>query len=315
MISKSTHLEKEDGRPPVPPVRPCIDLHFHSYYSNDAFGDPARYVAIAEECGVQAIAPTEHDNLDSLPAYHTAIQKQGVRLALYSGVEIDVFSKRWGHLHVLAYFFDSRDPGLNEILQREVAGGMRQLRAVVEKMNAAGERIDLDAAFALYREEVPARAVGPKAVWKWLERTGRQPSYKAAQAIYAQYARQTPVQYQSSDLESVLSVVQQAGGVVVLAHPAKMRFTEADVEQALAMGMVGVEVFTPSNLDQVPYWEAVARRKGWVRSGGSDNHAPVEPAWGGWPTCAPMACLEELAGIYEKRFGRAPAPLIGPAIS
>lgn len=312
MIPKSTHTEKEDGRPPVPPVRPCIDFHFHSYYSNDAFGDPARYVAIAAERGVQAIAPTEHDNLDSLPVYRAAIQAQGARLALYSGVEIDVVSKRWGHMHILAYFFDPRDHGLNEILRREVEGGMRQLHAVVEKMNTAGERIDLEAAFALYREEAPARAVGPKSVWKWLERTGRQPNYKAAQALYAQYAKQTPVLHQSSDLEAVLRVVQQAGGVVVLAHPAK-RFTEADVEAALSMGMAGVEVYTPSNNDQVPHWEAVAQRRGWVCTGGSDNHAPIESEWNGWPTCAPTACLEALSGVYEKRFGRAPAPLFGPS--
>jgi len=289
-------------------VQACIDFHFHSYYSNDAFGDPAAYVALAQARGVVAIAPTEHDNLDSLPVYKQAIENQRAALALYSGVEIDVITPRWGHCHVVAYFFDPGNAELQRLLQNEVEGGMRQFRTVVEKMNQDKQNVDVEAAFALYRQDAPNRAVGPKAVWKWIHQTGRAPDFKAAQELYGRYAKQVPVVHESMPLQDAVRAVHGAGGIMSLAHPAG-RFSENDAEEFHALGIDSVEVFTPSNRDKVAEWETIARRRGWTMCGGSDNHDAVGQTWTGWPTGASASLLEGLFEAHEKRHGRRPQTL------
>jgi predicted metal-dependent phosphoesterase TrpH len=287
----------------------CIDFHFHSYYSGDAFGDPATYISLAKARGITAIAPTEHDNIDSLAPYREAILSQRARVTLYSGVEIDVLTKRWGHFHIVAYCFDTKDAALLKLLQHEVDGGLRALHTVVKAMNADNQKIDIDAAFAHYRKEYSQRAVGPKAVWKWLHETGRQATQADAKSLYGRYSKEVKSDHQSGSLEAAIKAVHDAGGILSVAHPARF-FNESDVDELLRLGIDLVEVYTPSNNDSVAQWEALAHRKGWVMTGGSDNHDAVGENWKGWPTTASSSLLERFIGAYEKRHGRAPVPLV-----
>ncbi|MCZ7646742.1 MAG: PHP domain-containing protein [Planctomycetota bacterium] len=291
-------------------VRPCLDFHFHTYYSNDAFGDPAAYVALAAERGVAALAPAEHDNLDSLPAFAREIERQGAPVALYSGVEIDTDCERWGHCHVLAFFFDPMHAGLRALLRREVDAGLARLGEIAARMRAAGMEADLDAAFAHARREAPERTVGPKALWLWLHETGRAPSFEAAKALYHEHARAIPATHRCADFELTLRTVHEAGGIALLAHPQLTRFAESDVAAMMRQGLDGVEVYhTGSGTEGIEKWERLARWHGWPMSGGSDNHLAVDASWTGWPTAAPATLLEGLFQAAERRHAREPRAL------
>ncbi|HTL51863.1 MAG TPA: PHP domain-containing protein [Planctomycetota bacterium] len=289
-------------------VKPCIDFHFHSVYSNDAFGAPGRYIALAAASQVVAIAPTEHDNTDSLAVYVREAAAQKAALKIYSGVEIDTLSDRWGHFHMLAFFFDPAHAGLQAILQREVAGGMTRLEAVAERMRAAGEKIDLPAAYELYRQPNPGRAVGPKALWHWLQATGRTDTLEAAKDLYNKFGQAVPVDHRSTDIQVVIDTVHAAGGVTILAHPAR-DYTEADIDAMVRLGLDGVEVFHMAKVEYMNLWRSVCQRKGLPMTGGSDNHGVVGPDQNPWPTYAPAHLLEPLFKAAEKRHGKTPQPL------
>ncbi len=294
--------------PAYPPVRPCIDLHFHSVYSVDAFGVPSEYVRLASANGITAVAPAEHDNLDSLPKYKAAIQKQAAPLTLYSGVEIDVASK-WGPMHILAYLFDIENRALNDILEKEVRGGWKALLAVVEAMNADGWRIDVAAVSEHARKKVTDRAIGSKALWLWLSETESckagqsRLTYAEAKKVYGQYARELPPAHTSTPIKDVIQVIHDAGGIAVLAHPNKT-FSEEDVTEMIGMGVAAVEVYTPSNGNSVGRWEEVCKRRGWPMSGGSDYHGDTDDSFEAWPTSVPADLLDALFAAYEKRQGR-----------
>lgn len=294
---------------PTPiPVQPCIDFHFHSYYSNDAFGRPGAYIARAAQSQVAAIAPTEHDNTDSLAVYVREAQAIRAPLQIFSGVEIDTCSERWGHFHMLAFFFDPAHAGLQAILKNEVDAGMRRLNAVSARMQAAGEKIDLPAAYALYRESAPDRAVGPKALWKWLHATGRSASMDEGKELYNRFGGDLPVDHRSAETKTVIDTVHAAGGITILAHPGK-DFTEADIDAMRQLGLDGIEVFHMARVDYMRTWREVAVRRGWPMTGGSDNHAAVDAAFDAWPTFAPAHLLEPLLRAAEKRHGKAPRPV------
>lgn len=291
--------------------QPCIDFHFHSVYSNDAFGVPAEYIALAAKQQVVAIAPTEHDNTDSLAKYVAAAQAIRAPLQIFSGVEIDTYHERWGHFHLLAFFFDPGHAGLQAILHREVAAGMKRLEAVAAQMRKAGERVDLEAAYALYRSALPDRAVGPKSLWKWLEHTGRAESFDAAKELYNRFADQVPVTHRSAALETVIAQVHAADGITVLAHPCN-DYTEADIQDLFAMGLDGIEVFHMKDVALMKQWLAAAQRHGWPMSGGSDNHQPVSADHCPWPTYASAELLPGLLAAAKKRHGKLPKPAFAP---
>lgn len=294
------------------PRRPCIDFHFHSVYSNDAFGVPADYIAQAAAQDVVAIAPTEHDNTDSLAKYVAAAQSQKANLRIFSGVEIDTDSERWGHFHMLAFFFDPRHAGLQAILKREVDSGMARLEAVAAAMRKAGEAIDLPAAFARYRSLVADRAVGPKALWQWLEHTGRAKTFADAKKLYAEFDKQIPRGPRPTDIQTVMNTVHTAGGICVLAHPGD-EFSEKDIEAMFELGLDGVEVFHMTRTDYMQRWRAVAQARGWPMSGGSDNHEAVANGTAPWPTYASAELLPGLFAACKKRHGREPKPAYAPA--
>ena len=79
-----------------------IDLHTHSSVS-DGSDLPERIPELAAAAGCSAVALTDHDRLDGLPAAAARAAEVGVRLV--PGCEI---SCRWdrGNLHVLVYFVE-----------------------------------------------------------------------------------------------------------------------------------------------------------------------------------------------------------------
>ena len=90
------------------PERGKADLHLHSTCS-DGLWEPARVVSEAKRCGVEAMALTDHDTCEGLPAASCAAADLG--LAFLPGVEISVTHPAAGELHVLGYGMDRGWPG------------------------------------------------------------------------------------------------------------------------------------------------------------------------------------------------------------
>jgi 3',5'-nucleoside bisphosphate phosphatase len=83
----------QDGTRPV-------DLHLHSTASDGAF-PPDEVVAQATRAGLGAIALTDHDTLDGVPAALAAGARLGLRIV--AGCEFSVAAP-WGEMHLLGYF-------------------------------------------------------------------------------------------------------------------------------------------------------------------------------------------------------------------
>ena len=82
-------------------------------------------------------------------------------------------------------------------------------------------------------------------------------------------------------LEEAISWIRGAGGVAVLAHPARYRLSAAQFEELLRRfdeaGGAAVEVSSGSHgPDDMRRWAHVARHWGFAASIGSDFHAPAE---------------------------------------
>jgi hypothetical protein len=104
-------------------------------------------------------------------------------------------------------------------------------------------------------------------------------------------------------LAEAIRLLLEMGAVPVLAHPGLLRRPDL-VEEVAGLGILGVEVFYPKHApEQVRAFEAFARERGLVATGGSDFHAPGQPA----PLGSQRVPAEVLEALRARREARTPA--------
>ena len=251
------------------------DLHSHSTVS-DGLLTPAELVRRAKENGVELLSLTDHDELDGLSEARTEAAKCG--LAFTNGVEISV---SWGDdqtVHIVGLGFDDAFPPLAEGVVKVRNGRdsrAQRIAAELEKVGihgayegalryAGNPALISRAHFARYIVEL-RHAKDVTSVFDWWLAKGK-PGYVA---------------HPWATLEDALSWINGAGGLAVIAHPARYRLTRIELthlyERFRDLGGVGIEILSGSHSDEEARECArVARHYGFLASRGSDFHGPGE---------------------------------------
>ena len=87
------------------PPGPYVDLHSHTTAS-DGRATPEELIALAKAGDLQAVAITDHDTLDALPAAQRAADLAGV--ALISGIELSTIDGA-REIHLLGLHLSTTD--------------------------------------------------------------------------------------------------------------------------------------------------------------------------------------------------------------
>ena len=247
------------------------DWHIHSTAS-DGTARPAEIARLAAREGFDAIALTDHDTMDGVGECADACREVG--LAFLPGVEISTGGDR--EVHLLGYGLDAERvaPRL-----RLVRGDREErMRAMVEKCRMAG----LDVTEEDVREIAGGAPLGRPHLAMALVRRGYASSVKNAFDRYLGDGRPCCVPRGRMPLIEAIEAIHEAGGVAVIAHPVLIRCERRMLTQTLAamleMGVDGVECWhsahTPSDAAELA---AFARRRGALRTGGSDFHGANKP--------------------------------------
>jgi 3',5'-nucleoside bisphosphate phosphatase len=250
------------------------DLHCHSRCSDGTLS-PSALARRAHANGVELWALTDHDEVGGLAEASAAASELG--LAFVSGVEISV-TFAGETVHIVGLGFDADDAELRAGLARTRSG--RQVRAMAMADGLA--RVGLPGAY-----EGAQRYVGnPDLVSRthfarWLVETGVCPDTHTVFRRYLTEGKPGFVAHRWAGLGDAVRWITRAGGVAVIAHPGRYKFTPTE-EFALfsefkAHGGLGVEVLTGSHgqADTLKY-SAMAEEFGLLASRGSDFHSPEE---------------------------------------
>jgi predicted metal-dependent phosphoesterase TrpH len=257
-------------------VEPLLnaDLHCHSVVSDGTL-TPEALAARAKANGVQLWALTDHDEIGGQERAMAAAKAEGMKYL--TGVEISItFAGKT--VHIVGLGFDHKNEALVQGL-RNTRGG-RSERA--KEMSDGLAKVGIVGAY-----EGSLKYVGnPELISRthfarFLVESG---VCKDTSEVFRKYLTENKpgfVPHRWASLENAVSWITGAGGIAVIAHPARYGFT-ANEEFALftefkAHGGRAVEVITGSHssADALQYADT-ALEFNLAASRGSDFHSPEE---------------------------------------
>ena len=285
------------------------DLHSHSNVSDGTLA-PEALAQRAHAGGVELWALTDHDEVGGQARAREAALDLG--LGYLTGTEISV-SFAGETVHIVGLGFDACNDDLARGLAATRAGRLQRAHDMAAGLASAG----ISGAF-----EGALRYVGnPDLISRthfarFLVDAGHCPDTHSVFQRFLKPGKPGYVEHQWARLGDAVRWITQAGGVAVIAHPARYKFSPS-AEYALftefiAHGGQAVEVMTGSHShsEQLRYAET-ALEFGLHASRGSDFHSPEESriGLGDLPdlpgTLKPV--WELLAPRIQRRKGAAPA--------
>ena len=269
---------------PRPTMR--ADLHTHTLCSDGALS-PAQLMADAAAAGVELLSITDHDTLEawqSLPPI-----PPGLRLV--SGLELSTRWRRAG-IHVVGLGVDPAAPTLAAGVAAQRAARQERARRIGARLAKLGFGDCYGAACAL----AEGRPVGRPHFARALVEAGHVADFAQAFRKYLGNGKAGDVKSLWVGMDEAIGWIRDAGGVAVLAHPAKYKLTRmrlnALVSDFAAAGGEAIEVVSGrQTADVTATLAALAHRHGMQASTGSDFHHPdVRWAALGRQTPLPAAC-------------------------
>lgn len=251
------------------------DLHCHSMVSDGTLA-PAVLARRARDNGVQLWALTDHDELGGLAEAAQACAQIG--LGFVTGVEVSV-SLDDQTVHIVGLGIDAGHEGLREELRRMCVGREARAHRIAQ---ALLEHTGVDDAYAGASRLAGNPALISRAHFaRHLVERGVCSSTAEVFTRFLTPGKPGYVEHAWATLEQALAWIGEAGGLAVLAHPGRYRFTPQRERELLArfvdLGGAGIEVVTGSHsaADWRKYAQ-LAREFGLRASRGSDFHCPRE---------------------------------------
>jgi predicted metal-dependent phosphoesterase TrpH len=274
---------------------PGIDLHTHSNRSDGTF-EPAEVVRRAAALGLEVIALTDHDTTEGLDEAIAAGVEHGVEVV--PGVELSAEYEKTS-VHVLCYWPDVDDAGLQAELRRLRDDRFRRGERMVEKLQALG----FDITFERVAQIAGGGNIVRPHVAQAMVEAGIVDTEREAFDLYIADGKPAHVGKHALDPVDSVGVILGAGGICVLAHPGmwgdQTSVPDELIERMAAAGMQGLEVVhTDHDEDKRAYYGKLAERLGLIPTGGSDCHGDrYDPIRLGTSRCSPesFAALRLLA--------------------
>lgn len=252
-----------------------IDLHTHSNVS-DGTQTPAAVMKSAREAGLDAIALTDHDSTAGWAEAGRAAVAEGVMFI--PGLEISCHTAQGISVHVLSYLHDPTHPGLLAEITKAKDARLTRAERMVELLAE-----DYPLSWDDVTEHVaPGATVGRPHIADALVAAGVVSDRSEAFAGILTSRSRYYMPHYAPEPALAVSLVRQAGGVPVFAHPvaaARGRVVgESTYREMIDAGLLGLEVQHRDNPeDGRKFLRRLAAEHGLLMTGSSDYHGAGKP--------------------------------------
>ena len=250
------------------------DLHCHSLVSDGTL-TPEALAERAKSNGVELWALTDHDEVGGQHRAAAAAKAQGMKYL--TGTEISVTFI--GHtVHIVGLGFDPDNAELVQGLRQTRGGRTERAMAMSEGLAKAGIKGAFEGALKFVSNP---ELISRTHFARFLVESG---VCKETNEVFRKFLTEGKpgfVQHKWATLKDAVTWITGAGGMAVIAHPARYKFSPNE-EFALFTefknhGGQGVEVVTGSHtVAEYQVYAETAREFGLAASRGSDFHSPEE---------------------------------------
>lgn len=225
--------------------------------------------------GLSAFAITDHDTAvrrDEIVAWGAANDAMAI-----PGIELST-SENGQTIHLLGYFLDGPLEKLEGRLDYLREGRRVRNKKIVERLQSMG--------IAVTEEDVLLAAgtatVGRPHIARLLMEKG---AVKTMQEAFERYLSNNGSAYfpkEEVPLREGIELLHDSGAVASVAHPGLLKRTpevlEASLKEWRSWGLDGIEGIYPSySLEQTAFFERMAFKYDFIRTGGSDFHGENKP--------------------------------------
>lgn len=243
------------------------DLHTHTSFSDGRL-TPEELVAAAKAAQLKYIAITDHDTVDGICHLYEQGMLPMKGIQIIPGIEFGAHHETQD-IHILGYNIDIYHRALGDKLNDVVEARWLRFSKMVEKLQELG--------YAITEADVlkiagTSKAISRSHVAQVLVAKGFFPTVAAVFDAVLDKGKPAYVSHYRLEPEEIISLIKEAGGTPVLAHP-KLIGDDGLVEELLQKGIEGLEVFYPRHdaVDTARYL-AMAEKYQLLVSGGSDFH-------------------------------------------
>lgn len=274
-----------------------IDLHLHTTNS-DGDNTPDEVIRLAAQEELRVISLTDHNKFSFAEPLTVDVAQcetsEQWKMTMIHGCEfsasypVPAWNGETTEIHIIGLFPDGVDPGEFEDIFANLDKGKQQyVKAILKQLNARGIDITLD--------EVEAASI----------RTGHMGRHKIADVLIQKgYARDMDDAFDRhignfspfyipatryvdyAPMKEIVSRIQVAGGIPILAHPYGYAMDEAEMETLIsdfktaAGSLGGMEVYYElyvRNQERMTFLKKMAAKYGLLVSVASDRHRGEQP--------------------------------------
>ena len=256
------------------PTQLNADLHCHSIVSDGTL-TPEALAQRAAANGVALWALTDHDEIGGQARAAAAAHAQGMRYLTGTEISVSFIGKT---VHIVGLGFDAGNARMAQGLLQTRGGREQRAREMADQLAQVGIKGAFEGAL---RYAGNHELISRTHFARFLVETG---VCRETNEVFRKYLTEGKpgfVEHRWASLKDAVTWITEAGGVAVVAHPARYKFT-ANEEYALFTefknhGGQAVEVVTGSHTaaEYVTYADT-AREFGLAASRGSDFHSPTE---------------------------------------
>lgn len=251
-----------------------VDLHCHSTISDGVLA-PAALAARAKANGVDMWALTDHDEVSGVAEARAAAIALGLRYV--AGVEISV---TWAGetVHIIGLQIDETNSALVSGLAATRGGREQRAREMAHHLASAGVPGAFEGALKFAGNP---DLISRTHFARYIIELGICNHVSEVFSKYLIDGKPGFVAHRWAALREAVTWIRDAGGVAVVAHPGRYKFSDLAFDEFInefkLCGGVAMEVTTGSHsVDQYDYYARIANRYGLMASRGSDFHGPRE---------------------------------------
>jgi hypothetical protein len=259
------------------------DLHTHSTAS-DGGCCPAEIVRLARRAGLAAVALTDHDTVGGIEEARREALKCP-QLSFVAGIEVSASWSR-GSMHILGLGIDDKAESIVDLSSRLRRARAQRNPQVLDRLAELGMPLTMEDVRGVLPQrtaDLGLEVISRMHIAEAMRRKGYVSSTRQAFSRWIGAGGPAYLDKERLAFAEVISAIQQAHGLAVLAHPVQLGLSnraqlEKLVRELVDAGLGGIEVYHSDHSDAMTrIYLDLARKLDLAVTGGSDFHGSSKP--------------------------------------